>query len=417
MDLNGHSYTYTGTETAFDIAVSQKTFTIKDSSEAGGGKLIAAETAISAILIPSDVTNSKIIVGKGATIEGKCVLIGGKDCKLDVYGTISTKNSNAAIQTNGASTKNSTINLYDGAVVSAQGHAIYHPGTGTLNIYEGATVNGGNVGIEMRAGTLNVYEGARITGGMGTPSSFANTNGTTTSNTAVAVAQHKTAESIQINIMGGTLTGGAALYESNPQQNDEQDIKKVVLQVSGGTFLGSIYSEDVTKFITNGTFDEEVPVDYCTEGSQGEWNGTSFEVHTHSWGEPKWVWENDYSKATATFVCQADNSHKEVLAAGATAKVKTPATCTQKGITTYSVEVKLGDIVYSDTKDAANIPILAHHYVNGVCTECGAKDPASSDIPQTGDATNNFLWIAGLYASFAGMLSIIALRKKFSQED
>ena len=86
---------------------------------------------------------------------------------LDIYGTIDTigtANGGAAIYNNGANTESSTINLYDGAVINSDSHAIYHPGTGTLNVY-GASVTGGNVGIEMRAGTLNVYDGAVIIGG------------------------------------------------------------------------------------------------------------------------------------------------------------------------------------------------------------------------------------------------------------
>ncbi len=123
-------------------------------------------------------------------------------------------------------------------------------------------------GIEMRAGTLNVYEGAEITGGKGEPDSHANDNGTTTNNAAIAVAQHNTGEAININIKGGTFTGGAAFYESNPQGNE--DISKVTIQIEGGTFTAtglnadSVYSENKTGFISGGKFSSDVK-EYITD--------------------------------------------------------------------------------------------------------------------------------------------------------
>lgn len=267
LDLNGHTYTYTGEEQAFEIRYS-KSFTLIDSSETGDGRLIVNNSDAVAIACVTDCKNSTITIAEGATVEGT-ILICGENNTLDVYGTIETDNKNIAIQTNGSYTKNSTINLYDGAKVTSESCAIYHPGTGTLNV-EKATVTGGEgfTGIEMRAGTLNVYEGAEITGGKGEPDSHANDNGTTTNNAAIAVAQHNTGEAININIKGGTFTGGAAFYESNPQGNE--DISKVTIQIEGGTFTAtglnadSVYSENKTGFISGGKFSSDVK-EYITD--------------------------------------------------------------------------------------------------------------------------------------------------------
>ena len=267
LDLNGHTYTYTGSAQAFDIRFTKKSFTLTDSSETGVGRLIVNNSEPDAVAIRCEGSSSEntITIKEGATVEGT-ILIGGTNNTLDVYGTIATGNKNIAIQTNGGSTKNSTITLHDGAKVTSNSCAIYHPGTGTLNV-EKATVTGGEgfTGIEMRAGTLNVYEGAEITGGKGEPDSHANDNGTTTNNAAIAVAQHNTGEEININIEGGTFTGGAAFYESNPQENStEEDIAKVTIQIKGGTFTAtglnadSVYSENKTGFITGGKFSTDV---------------------------------------------------------------------------------------------------------------------------------------------------------------
>lgn len=261
LDLNGHTYTYTGSEQAFDIRHTKKSFTLTDSSETGDGRLIVNNSDQNAVAIRCEAgsRDNNVTIKEGATVEGT-ILIGGTNNTLDVYGTIAaTGNKKTAIQTNGSSTKNSTINLYGGAEVTSESCAIYHPGTGTLNVYK-ATVTGGEgfTGIEMRAGTLNVYEGAEITGGKGKPVSTPNGNGTTTNNAAIAVAQHNTGKEIKINIKGGTFTGGAAFYESNPQGNGPDAIKLVKMNVSGGEFIGEVSSQDVTGFITGGKFSSDV---------------------------------------------------------------------------------------------------------------------------------------------------------------
>ena len=261
LDLNGHTYTYTGSAQAFDIRYTKKSFRLTDSSETGGGKLIVTGSDPNAVAIRCEGGSNEntITIKEGVTVEGT-ILIGGENNTLDVYGTIAaTGNKKTAIQTNGSSTKNSTITLRDGAIVTSNSCAIYHPGTGTLNVYK-ATVTGGEgfTGIEMRAGTLNVYEGAKITGGKGEPDSNPNGSGTTTNNAAIAVAQHNTGEEIKINIEGGTFTGGAAFYESNPQKNEEEAIKLVKMNVSGGEFIGEVSSQDVTGFITGGKFSTDV---------------------------------------------------------------------------------------------------------------------------------------------------------------
>ena len=259
LDLNGHTYEYTGTRQAFSISSSDKSFTLIDSSGSGEGKLVVNEAATAAIATTSGSSNCKIVIEKGVTIEGNTILLEGTNNTMDVYGTIATGNKNTAIQTNGGNTTNSAITLHDGAKVTSNSCAIYHPGTGTLNVYK-ATVTGGGTftGIEMRAGTLNVYDGAVITGGGGEPSSHENGNGTTTNNAAIAVAQHNTGKAININIKGGTFTGGAAIYESNPEGNSPEAIKNVKMNVSGGEFIGEVSSQDVTGFITGGKFSTDV---------------------------------------------------------------------------------------------------------------------------------------------------------------
>ena len=98
--------------------------------------------------------------------------------------------------------------------------------------------------------------------------------------------------------------------------------------------------------------------------------------HVHTWGNPVWNWSEDGKTCTVTFTCQDDEAHKETPAVTVTSAVKTPATCTETGITTYTAIVELNGQTYTDTKDVADIPATGHSYENGKCTVCSAVDPA-----------------------------------------
>lgn len=98
--------------------------------------------------------------------------------------------------------------------------------------------------------------------------------------------------------------------------------------------------------------------------------------HVHTWGNPVWNWSEDGKTCTVTFTCQNDETHKETPTVTVTSAVKTPATCTETGVTTYTAIVGLNGQTYTDTKEVANIPATGHRYENGKCTVCSAVDPA-----------------------------------------
>ena len=98
--------------------------------------------------------------------------------------------------------------------------------------------------------------------------------------------------------------------------------------------------------------------------------------HVHTWGYPVWNWSEDGKTCTVTFTCQNDETHKETPAVTVTSAVKTSATCTETGVTTYTATVEFNGKTYTDTKDVADIPATGHSYENGKCTACGGIDPA-----------------------------------------
>ena len=157
--------------------------------------------------------------------------------------------------------------------------------------------------------------------------------------------------------------------------------------------------------------------------------GTVIEKLGHVWGEPEWNWSEDGTSCTVTFTCQNNSEHKESPNVTVTSEVKTPATCTESGVTTYMATFEFNGQTYTDTKDVADIPAIGHSYENGKCTACGAADPnykptesdnGNSDSsvtgettsPETGDNSNIALWIAVMLAAGTALTGTVLYSRK-----
>ena len=77
----------------------------------------------------------------------------------------------------------------------------------------------------------------------------------------------------------------------------------------------------------------------------------------HKYGIPTYTWNADGKTCTAKRVCTNNNQHIETENATVTNKVKTPATYTTKGTTTYTATFK-NTAFKAQTKDIQNIPVL-----------------------------------------------------------
>ena len=88
------------------------------------------------------------------------------------------------------------------------------------------------------------------------------------------------------------------------------------------------------------TFDGKTYTDTKTE---------TIKATGHKYGEPTWSWTGVES-ATATFTCENDASHKQVVNATITSEVTKPATCTEDGVCTYTATVTFEGKTYTDTK-------------------------------------------------------------------
>lgn len=166
----------------------------------------------------------------------------------------------------------------------------------------------------------------------------------------------------------GTTTYTATVsFEGNVLYTDAKDVTDIAA-------LGHDWEEEYTIDKAASCTEEGSKSIHCKNCAETK-NSTAIPATGHAYGEPKWSWNEDEKTATATFICQNDNSHVETKAAEVTSAVKEPATCTKEGTVTYTAKLTFEGNVYTDTKDSKEIPVTGHKYVHGVCTVCAGKAP------------------------------------------
>ena len=289
IDLNGNTLTAKD-NLATAIKVSNGYLIVKNTATTNG-KVVATGEAFrlagnnNPATWASTSTPAELVIEKGVEVEsgGDCsVYLYGKGAKVDVYGKLVSKGIYATIQGQGSidSKQNNSgteIVIHEGAEVIHTGAAgaIYHPQVGTLTVM-GGTITGGDVAIEIRRGTLNI-SGGTFTSNSDTFMCAPNTSptsGSTASGVAVAIAPHgavgELGKEVKVNITGGTFNGIYGLYQADPDNRTEQGVN-IDIDVSDGKFVSTgtytqgdtvygaaVYSEDVTNFISGGTFSSDV---------------------------------------------------------------------------------------------------------------------------------------------------------------
>ena len=205
----------------------------------------------------------------GAKLTGKRDTSDNVGCAIYVNGTIKDQNNAPKL-------------VLNNVTQTATGTGMYLAGYADTTI-TGGSITGGDTGIEIRAGELTV-NGATVVGN-GVPTGVTpNGNGSTTDGAGIAVAQHTTKLPIKVTINSSDISGYSALYQSNPQNNDAESVKKVSVAVNGGTFKAinggtcGVHSENNCVTISGGAFtDLASAVKYATDGATitlaGDTNG------------------------------------------------------------------------------------------------------------------------------------------------
>ena len=249
LDLNGHTIADENW-TSGDYLVSVKRggeLTIEDSSTDQTGAITASSSneklyaAVKITLTGEDeATTPANLIVNGGTLTGYYYGISGNGTR-----------------------HNTNIEINGGKIVGTNGAGIYHPQDGVLTVTNGE-ITGEDTAIELRSGKLNISGGSFTA----TASEYAesqNNSGTTVSGAAIAISQHTTKKNISVNITGGTFNGVYALSETNVQNADATENVEIVA-INGGTFNGKVKSSDCTKFVSGGSFNEQVAADYVAAG-------------------------------------------------------------------------------------------------------------------------------------------------------
>ena len=167
--------------------------------------------------------------------------------------------------------------------------AIFQPQNGILTLTGNTTLTGG-AGIEVRSGTLNINdENVTIEANRSfytVPGNYR--SGTTVIGAAIVISQHSTNLPVNVNISEGTYravgdaaSNGYAFYEVDFEET-QTATDQIKTSITGGTFTGDIYSENVTRFITGGTFDTAFSEDYLGSSRYLYTSGNGYGVGTQN---------------------------------------------------------------------------------------------------------------------------------------
>ena len=224
VDLNGHTWTYTGTnvnDAAFEINYPDVTLTVKNGTVVSGSMVG---------LIPS---------AMGGTIKYD-------NSGLVLDGVTATANGNSGIETNGNNT-NDTVTLKNSTLNVPNGFGIYFPSSGTLTL-DNSTVNAKTMGVQVCAGSLSINEGSAVTvTGDAVPK--AEDDGAIQDGAAISVVNRTGYKGLgTVTVSGGKFTakeGNSAIKAYDWANKTESDFTadKGTVAVSGGTFSSEIKSE------------------------------------------------------------------------------------------------------------------------------------------------------------------------------
>ena len=349
LNLNGHNIT---SSSNLALAGGSLNITNTGTADATHGVISTSNSGLAPVEIrgTGNLSDKRTLtIGTGVTLQGSCY-------GLNVFGSNDAQKNLIDVTVNGTvkgtlfvlgNLKNTgnAINIVVNGTVNAPNFDADEPNVGiALNGYANVTVNSGasvkgDSGIEIRAGSLTVNGGTITTNG-GSFQEMANNNGSTVIGAAVAVSQHSTDLATSVTILNGQFTGSYALYEKDIQNETARD--KITLSVTGGTFNGSVSSQNCTGFITGGSFSAD-PSAYLLEGYDAVKSNNTWTVrtHTHSYEQPDWTWRRIDGKwaAVATFTCVKGDDTQNIHA--------TVTSNSEAGTTTYTAKATFQNQEYT----------------------------------------------------------------------
>ena len=227
IDLDGHTWTYTGTNTncaAFQINYSDVTLTVKNGT-------VVSNSMVG--LIPS---------AMGGTIKYDNAGLVFEDVTMTAKG-------HSGIETNGNNTSD-TVTLKNSTLNVPNGFGIYFPSSGTLTI-DNSTINAKTMGVQVCAGSLEITGDSAINvTGNAVPKT--ENDGAIQDGAAISIVNRTGYKGLDdVTVTGGTFTakaGNDAIKAYNWANNTAADFTaNDKVSVSGGTF-----SSDVRDYVADG---------------------------------------------------------------------------------------------------------------------------------------------------------------------
>ena len=225
IDLDGHTWTYTGTNTncaAFQINYSDVTLTVKNGT-------VVSNSMVG--LIPSAMGGTITYNNAGLVFENVTM----------------TAKGHSGIETNGNNT-NDAVTLKNSTLNVPNGFGIYFPSSGTLTI-NNSTINAKTMGVQVCSGSLSINEGSAITvTGDAVPKT--ENDGAIQDGAAISIVNRTGYKGLSdVTVTGGTFTakaGNDAIKAYNWANNTETEFTaKDNVAVTGGTFSSQVPSEYV----------------------------------------------------------------------------------------------------------------------------------------------------------------------------
>ena len=222
IDLAGHTWTYTGTNTdcaAFQINYPNVTLTVKNGTVVSGSMVG---------LIPSAMGGTITYDNAGLVFEGVTM----------------TANGHSGIETNGNNT-NDTVTLKNSTLDVPNGFGIYFPSSGTLTI-DNSTINAKTMGVQVCAGSLSINAGSAITvSGDAVPKTI--NDGAIEDGAAISIVNRAGYKGLgDVTVTGGTFKANGTneaikAYDwNNTNKGEETFTANDKVAVSGGSFSSAV---------------------------------------------------------------------------------------------------------------------------------------------------------------------------------
>lgn len=238
VDLDGHTWTYTGTDTncaAFEINHADVTLTVKNGTV---------------------VSNS--MIGLIPSVTGRDGPITYDNSGLIFENVKATANGNSGIETNGNNT-NDTVTLKNSTLNVPNGFGIYFPSSGTLTI-DNSQITAKTMGVQVCSGSLDIKgQNAAITVN-GDPVPKTENDGAIQDGAAISIVNRAGYKGL------GTITVTEGTFKAN-------GTNAAVKAYNWANQAESDFTASDKVAISGGTFSSAVAPEYCAEGFEPKDNG------------------------------------------------------------------------------------------------------------------------------------------------